>query len=259
MSLLLLLKSTAGGGGPVALAAVITCSSTAAGAISRNRGLSSLAAGITTLPSPGLLAIRALGAAIANLATVTPSLRALFALAVLSVANATVTGLVSRKRFFAAISPGLAAVTGGVLRTRGLGAAISGLGNVMADFFLPTTANAKIDAELAEIEAAQTTFFNANGRYWQGRMQPSIAPADGATGSCNMSDHPTDQAQTWTDVNIVLPSLNDVALAVDVYDGPMGKGYVVRGEVMIAGARWVRCINYGPDTWRTLGWTKIGV
>ena len=42
--------------------------------------------------------------------------------------------------------------------------------------------------------------------------------------------------------------------AIDVYDGPAGKGYVVRAECVVDGTRWVKLLNVGPEVYRERGW-----
>mgnify|MGYP001576481457 FL=1 len=50
-------------------------------------------------------------------------------------------------------------------------------------------------------------------------------------------------------------SAEPLETAIDVYDGPAGKGYVVRAELVIKEIRWVKLINIGPETYREHDWT----
>jgi hypothetical protein len=134
---------------------------------------------------------------------------------------------------------------------------------------MPTLAQVRttVDARLADlwmnqIQPRQDAHFLRTGKYWQGLVttQTALIPNNPDDASAvrevapETDTHPTDQAETWTDAGIVLGSTLPMAIRVDVYDGPLGKGYV--GVVY---ARWdttiyVRSHNSGPETWRTDPW-----
>jgi len=44
---------------------------------------------------------------------------------------------------------------------------------------------------------------------------------------------------------------------VDVYDGPKGKGYVIRYETTRAGKLVRKAVNFGPETWREQDWEEV--
>jgi hypothetical protein len=50
----------------------------------------------------------------------------------------------------------------------------------------------------------------------------------------------------------------DVTVRVDVYDGPLGVGYVVIGRATVNAVTYLRAQNVGPETDRTHDWTEIG-
>lgn len=41
------------------------------------------------------------------------------------------------------------------------------------------------------------------------------------------------------------------------YDGPDGKGYVIVRKVTLAGKRYYKMENHGPETYRERDWTEI--
>ena len=54
-------------------------------------------------------------------------------------------------------------------------------------------------------------------------------------------------------INVSLP----FAIAVHVYNGPQGKGFVGEVWVRYEGATYHKARNYGPETWRTQGWVGV--
>lgn len=99
---------------------------------------------------------------------------------------------------------------------------------------------------------------NHNGRYWQGLRTMSFTPADGTTALPDIGQNcPTDQqGQPWP--NAILTTPMEMALRIDVYDGPQGDGYQATVYVSIAGGTWYRTQQVGPETYRNQGWTQTG-
>jgi len=54
-------------------------------------------------------------------------------------------------------------------------------------------------------------------------------------------------------INVSLP----FAIAVHVYNGPQGKGFVAQVWLRHEGTEYTRARNYGPETWRTFDWRQI--
>lgn len=54
-------------------------------------------------------------------------------------------------------------------------------------------------------------------------------------------------------INVSLP----FAIAVHVYDGPSGKGFVGAIWVKFNGTLYTKAKNYGPETWRTHDWEEV--
>lgn len=44
---------------------------------------------------------------------------------------------------------------------------------------------------------------------------------------------------------------------VDVYEGPLGRGFVVNYEIVKGSETWIRSENFGPERWRTSDWTLV--
>lgn len=64
------------------------------------------------------------------------------------------------------------------------------------------------------------------------------------------------QLKRLSDAGLTEPA--NIAVTVDFYDGPSGRGYVVNGYVLLNGVSYRRSINVGPETYRTTdGWIEI--
>lgn len=128
-----------------------------------------------------------------------------------------------------------------------------------------------VDARLTtlwtgQVVPRQAAYLAAHGRYFQGYATFSLAalpdnPSGGAATVLEVAPttntHPTDQAETWTDSGIVLGATIPMALRMDVYDGPQGKGYVGTVWARWAGNTYTRSQNFGPEDWRTQAWAVV--
>jgi len=125
----------------------------------------------------------------------------------------------------------------------------------------PAEIRAAIDARLAQlwpvVQTKEANYLAAHGHYWQGlRTHRFTLPADGALVTPDIGAlTPTDQPDPWpsaiTTINL------EMALVIDVYDGPLGDGYVASVWVMIGGRVWMRSAQVGPETWRVEGWHEV--
>ena len=108
----------------------------------------------------------------------------------------------------------------------------------------------------ADIVDKQPAYFSANSRFWQGILTPD-RPPNARADLPDKNRRPTDQAESWDDFGVNLPSTVRAALVVDVYDGPVGHGYVVRSEVETeVGELWEKAINVGSETYRDHDWRQ---
>ena len=114
---------------------------------------------------------------------------------------------------------------------------------------LKTKIDGRLNLLLTHLEARQDTYFTAHGRYFQGIRTHAVLPKgeiDEETPP-NSRVKPTDQAEDWDDARILLPAKMPFALAIDVYDGPRGKGWSARVEVDYRGSFYSRRVGFGPD------------
>lgn len=118
--------------------------------------------------------------------------------------------------------------------------------------------DAKLAALWTAIQAKQDAYAAShNGRYWQGLRTVANTPADGATALPDIGTRcPSDQpGDPWPAA--IRNTQLEMAIQMDVYDGPMGTGYQATVQVSIAGQTWTRTAQVGPEAWRVSGWTQI--
>lgn len=141
---------------------------------------------------------------------------------------------------------------------------------VLILLLIPATSSA---ATLAQIKAAIENFRDThgpkivarqeayaaahNGRYWQGIITHNTPPDDGASTPADYTRKPTDQAERWSDIFTganALPANIPCQIRVDVYDGPLGKGWTVTLSGTKGGNYYWKTWNVGPETWRQHDW-----
>jgi hypothetical protein len=118
------------------------------------------------------------------------------------------------------------------------------------------------DSLISGIDARQAYNLTSTGRYFQILQDNNNLPADGALNLPNRwTDQPTDQLLSLSNIRLLSgPTINlPFAFAIDAYDGPSGKGYVLRFMVVIQNNTYERDINHGPETWREKAWSKITI
>jgi hypothetical protein len=120
--------------------------------------------------------------------------------------------------------------------------------------------NLVFDRTLSLLSARQSNYFVNRARYWQGLKTHSVTPSHttstwGRLDPDRLNANPTDEFDSWT---AAVPDLDSVqlpcALTVDTYDGPMGKGYILRAEFIYNNALYVRATNIGPLIEETTDW-----
>lgn len=121
---------------------------------------------------------------------------------------------------------------------------------------IKTIVNDKLTAIWPTVKSKQDNYFGTTGGYWQGLISHGTIPTDGTSTTPNIGTKtPTDQPDPWpaTWRNDSYP----MAARFDVYDGPLGKGYVATVFVKVKTKIYSRARNVGPETWRTFGWKDV--
>lgn len=131
---------------------------------------------------------------------------------------------------------------------------------------LKNLADAVIASVVNQLATLQSTYKEANEKYWQGVAPVENIPADGNTELVDTSKKPTDQAEDWVHIQettpgnyegVVLASAIPVCVEVHTYDGLKGKGYVVIGTVVEDAVTYTRNVNIGSEEQREQAWTEL--
>jgi hypothetical protein len=115
-----------------------------------------------------------------------------------------------------------------------------------------------LDGLWAQLAERQAAYRRGRGRYWQGLDTPATLPEEGADAAPDPARAPDDQAEDWAAAGIVLPARLAGALAVHVYDGPDGQGYVLMARARRGGGVWAAARQAGPEGWRSHPWREEG-
>lgn len=104
-----------------------------------------------------------------------------------------------------------------------------------------------------KIVEQQEKYYDKHKRYFQGLPGTEAKEISTATlARFNRSVKPGDQKEDWLEFG--LPDISTRGKYwVDVYDGPKGKGFVVRASIIIDGNEYQMAINHGPEAWMGSG------
>lgn len=129
---------------------------------------------------------------------------------------------------------------------------------------IQTKCDAQINTVWTQLQADEPAYIASHGGYWQGLItHQHTVPNNGVDAPADVGTlTPTDQPVPWPTVYLQSPLA--IACTVDVYDGPLGKGYVLtalltitqlgpQGQVL----RWQRRLAVGPEPGWEQPWTQL--
>jgi hypothetical protein len=118
--------------------------------------------------------------------------------------------------------------------------------------------DAQINVMMASLRQYQTWYLNNRGKYFQALTSHSVVP-NGLGYADMLAQHPTDQTETLADFwnYAQLPEKVGYSFSVDIYDGPLGRGYVLVVKADVGGTIYTRAENSGPENWRTTEWAPV--
>ena len=103
---------------------------------------------------------------------------------------------------------------------------------------------------IADITAAQDTYFAANGKYFQGIKTPAGQLDGMVEGTMDVNVKPTDQLESWVDFDAQTFKRNTKVhyqIRVATYGGPLGQGWIFTGELWYLGEHIVYRHHVGPE------------
>ena len=135
------------------------------------------------------------------------------------------------------------------------------------------TISTQLDLIVPRIATMQATYIAKHGRYLQLLPTHAKPPVDGSPKApdrrtrtikdrrrrklvpdgVDANGDPKSRVEiieddSWVDVQVATP--NTVSIAVYDYDGPLGKGYVVMGSIMVGADTVTATRPVGPETYR---------
>lgn len=113
-----------------------------------------------------------------------------------------------------------------------------------------------VSSNQAKLVAVQDAYYASKGRYFQGITTPAALPDDGATVVADYTKKPTDQLEKWSDVftgGNLLPGSIPAQITIDVYDGPLGKGWAATLRFTKSLQTYRKTWGFGPEP-RDTGW-----
>jgi hypothetical protein len=120
------------------------------------------------------------------------------------------------------------------------------------------TINTWLNGAWTRIQARQAQYLADRGHYRQFKRSHTIPPQSAATVlPDNLSDQPTNEQDGVTLTHANGGSSWPCSVTVDVYDGPLGAGYVATARGRDAGGLvYAISRQVGPETWREHNWRQ---
>ncbi len=114
------------------------------------------------------------------------------------------------------------------------------------------TAARLLDSLHARLSDHQVSYMARSGKYWQGLdldLQPAVL---------DLGRRPTDQRDDWRWAAAFEFDRLVASTRVDVYQGPVGWGYVTSVELPGESGFWIKALAFGLETTRAIAeWTFV--
>ena len=112
-----------------------------------------------------------------------------------------------------------------------------------------------LDGIRAEWEGLQKDYLFTYGLYFQGIQTHDVIPTLEAEAPPDKSKKPHDQPHDWNDFGLGLPGNMPGSVALHIYNGPLGQGYMLEAKTIEAKRLQTKAEAYGPEaSWRSHGW-----
>lgn len=127
---------------------------------------------------------------------------------------------------------------------------------------IKAAAQSFVAQQLSTIIPVQNQYFN-KGINFQGINTPATIPNDGGTVVPDLTKKPTDQAESWEDMfnvadGTALDSPWNVQMQIDVYNGPLGKGWTLTARARKDTTLMSKVWSFGPED-RATDWIETEI
>lgn len=121
---------------------------------------------------------------------------------------------------------------------------------------IKATVDEKLPDLLSVIMSKQVSFaIEHGGKFWQGFSTKEAPPSDGMIAKSDVGIKSPNDSEPWP--SEIISDDMPMSVRVDVYDGPLGKGYTVTSSVSISSEIWERVDHVGPERWRGRDWYAL--
>lgn len=108
---------------------------------------------------------------------------------------------------------------------------------------------------IKNIIQAEEKFIKDHGRYLQMLNSHEVTPKDNQPTTPTKSKKPTDQNENWSDL-CRLPIIMETNVRIDIYEGPLGKGFIICNFIEKNKDIWRKITDYGPEG-RSSDWVNL--
>lgn len=113
--------------------------------------------------------------------------------------------------------------------------------------------------QLDIIIGKQEDYLKTNSKYWQGLSFDTevkdYSSIDSVARGDTISSKPTNETVGWTDIlPEITPATCPATITIDIYDGPLGKGWLVKADFIYLDSIYRKIRNVGPELYRESDW-----
>lgn len=108
---------------------------------------------------------------------------------------------------------------------------------------IKATADSLLAAGVAKAQSFQDTYLSGHGRYAQCIQTPTIVPVDGSKLATDKTLRPYYQIEDWNALGFALPTISEVSVRIDIYDGPKGRDWCAVATFVANGIRYSKSVG----------------
>lgn len=128
------------------------------------------------------------------------------------------------------------------------------LAGLMALRDVQRAADDDLAAFVGLIDTKQQAYFTQHGRFVQLPRLLNDVPEDGSDLRTQPGRRAPDDGQRWDAFSVSVPARLACQVAVGIYHGPAGRGYVVIQRLRFSGQVYEKVTNFGPQNGMATRW-----